>query len=207
MNYDVVLLDFDGTAFDTEESLFPVFLHGFEAIGRKCSPEDAAEYMHHSLAQAAMMAKLTEDEIKPWAEEIVRALDYEDSLSLVKIFPETKEFVAKLDELGVKMAIVTGNLSGHAWSLLKRFGISHSFQAVIGNDEYKKTKPDAEPCLNALKALGVEPSSRCVYIGDSLQDVECAHNAGIDGILIDRHDHHPDFVGKKIKSLLDIFNE
>lgn len=203
--YDVYLLDFDGTTFDTSESLFPVFLHGFEAIGKKCTPEDARHYMHFSLPQAAKMANLSEEEFVPWAEEICRALDYEDSLSLVKIFPETKEVVLRLHSKGKKLGIVTGNLSDHVKKLLERFDLADIFTVIVGSDIYTRSKPDREPIDIALKRLGVDSSS-AVYVGDSLQDVECGHNAGIDAILVDRNDEHPDFAGEKIKSLRQLFS-
>ncbi|MDO5329949.1 MAG: HAD family hydrolase [Bacillota bacterium] len=203
--YDVYLLDFDGTTFDTSESLFPVFLHGFEAIGKKCTPEDAREYMHHSLPQAAKMANLSEEELTPWAEEICRALDYEDSLSLIKIFPETFEVVSKLHSQGKKLGIVTGNLSDHVRKILGRFGLDSAFPVIVGSDVYKKSKPDREPIDIALRMLGVDGAS-AVYVGDSLQDIECGHNAGIDAILVDRNDEHPDFGGEKIKSLRQLFS-
>ena len=56
--YDVYLFDFDGTLCDTGESLGPVFMHGFEAIGMSCKKEDALEYMHHSLKETQSNSSL-----------------------------------------------------------------------------------------------------------------------------------------------------
>ena len=44
-----------------------------------------------------------------------------------------------------------------------------------------------------IKTIGVEPA-QCVYIGDSLYDVQAAKNAGIDGILLDRKGKMPDSI-------------
>lgn len=203
--YDIYLFDFDGTTFDTSESLFPVFLHGFEAIGKKCTPEDARMYMHHSIAQAAKMSGLTQEEIIPWSGEIIRALDYQDSLDLIKIFPETKETIIRLKNAKKRMAIVTGNVPSHCQKILKMFQLDGIFETIVGAGDYKHSKPDGEPCSIALSRLG-RKNETAVYVGDSLQDIESAHNAGIDGILIDRNNEHPDFKGEKISSLLQLFS-
>lgn len=206
IDYDVVLLDFDGTLLDTRESLYPVFKRGFEAIGRTCSKEEAAEFMHHSLEQAVIMAGIPKEEVPAWGDAIMEALDSEESFKLIKIFPDTKWLLGQLKELGIKTAIVTGNTSKHVRKVLSFFDMGDYFDVVIGHDEYKNGKPDGEPCLTALKALGVAPSNRCVYIGDSMQDIGSGHNAGIEAILIDRNNAHPDFKGRKIKEFKELFH-
>ena len=50
-NYDIYLFDFDGTTFDTKESLVPVFKSAFAAIGMDCTPEQAHHYMHQNVLQ------------------------------------------------------------------------------------------------------------------------------------------------------------
>ena len=54
-NYDIYLFDFDGTTFDTKESLVPVFKSAFAAIGMDCTPEQAHHYMHQNVLQTLFL--------------------------------------------------------------------------------------------------------------------------------------------------------
>ena len=53
--------------------------------------------------------------------------------------------------------------------------------AVISGDTTAKQKPDPEPVWYAMKALGVE---QAIMIGDSINDIAAAKNAGIPAICV-----------------------
>ena len=57
-----------------------------------------------------------------------------------------------------------------------------------------------------MELSGNPDKNECIYIGDSLQDVACAENAEIDGILIDRKGEYADYSGKKILSLKELYD-
>ena len=199
-NYDTYLFDFDGTLFDTAKSLGPVFRMGFQAIGMDCKDEDALTYMHMSLQEAAKIAGVPDERFVDFVMGILKALDDESSLKMIEIFPESEEVVRALAKQGKNIGIASGNGGSHIRLVLSRFGMDDLFTAISGSDEYKNGKPSAEPILLALSKLGIS-GENAVYVGDSLQDVKCAENAKIDGILVDRKNEHPDFAGTKIESL------
>ena len=201
--YDVYLFDFDGTLCDTGESLGPVFIHGFNAIGMDCKPEDALEYMHHSLLEVAEMRGITKEQWPPFVEAIVKALDFEDSLRLIKLFPETVEVLRALKAKGKKMGIVSNNTVTHIQLVLKQFGLTDLFEVYSGSDVVAVPKPAADPILYALDKFGIEPSHNVVYVGDFLQDVACGNNAHVDAILIKRDgdSNHKDVISN-LKELL-----
>ena len=202
--YDVYLFDFDGTLCDSAKSLGPVFVHGFEAIGMKCEPEDALEYMHYSLKETADKRGVREDQWQPFVDEIVRALDYEDSLRLISFFPETAEVIKELARRGKRMAVVSNNTVGHINLVLERFGLSGIFEVISGSDVVSKFKPEPEPILYVLDKLGLSSGSNIVYIGDSDQDVECGKRAHVDVILINRAgDRRGDNVIADLKELFE----
>lgn len=184
--YDVYLFDFDGTLCDSGESLGPVFMHGFEAIGMSCKPEDALEYMHHSLKETADARGITEEQWIPFVEAIIEALDFEDSIKLITLFPETIEVIKELKARGKKLGIVSNNTVKHIKLVLDRFDLNDYFEVFSGSDVVSESKPSAEPILYALRKLGVKVGPNVVYVGDSLQDVTCGNNAHVDAILIKR---------------------
>ena len=184
--YDVYLFDFDGTLCDSGESLGPVFVHGFEAIGMSCRPEDALVYMHHSLQETAAMKGVSKEQWPIFVEAIIKALDFEDSLKLIKMYPESIEVLRSLKAKGKRLGIVSNNTTIHIALVLKQYGLNDIFDVLSGSDVVTKAKPFAEPIFYALEKLGIEPSENVVYIGDSNQDIECGNNAHVDAILIKR---------------------
>ena len=49
-SYDVYLFDFDGTLFDTLDSLVGVYKTALRSVGYDCTKEDAAKYMHFCIS-------------------------------------------------------------------------------------------------------------------------------------------------------------
>jgi len=202
--YDCYLFDFDGTTFDTKESLVPCYQYGFNAIGMSCTPEECSTFMHMSLSQAAALKGVPQEKLQDFIKAIVVGLDIEESLRLVKPFEELTEVINRLRRDNKIMGFVSGNCENHMHGILKRMEIDHLFGCVVGNESYKHPKPDGEPILVAMDRLNFSDKSKVVYIGDSLQDVAAAKSAGIDGILIDRDNSHPEFEGIKIKNLREL---
>lgn len=60
---------------------------------------------------------------------------------------------------------------------LERYGLDNAVRYVVGRDSVATEKPDPEPLLRAVEALGV-PAERTLFIGDSKRDHETAERAG-----------------------------
>lgn len=61
---------------------------------------------------------------------------------------------------------------------LERHRLADRVDAVVGRDSVSTHKPDPEPLLAALRAMGVEPSS-AEFVGDSERDEVAARRAGV----------------------------
>ena len=94
--YDTYLLDFDGTLFDSKESLRPVFRQGFGKLGIEVTDEECEVFMHHTLLQSAQMKNVPESRFRELLEAITIALDSEESLSLIKPFSDTVYLISEL---------------------------------------------------------------------------------------------------------------
>ncbi len=201
--FSAYLFDFDGTLFDTRESLLPVWHYAFEKVGiYGISSELCEEFMHHPLMYAA--EKTGVKDVPAFFQAVLESLDFPENIASIKMFPDTVAVVSTLYRKNLPLGIVSSNFSGHIQKTLVSKGMEFYFQALSCSDQYKKGKPDAEPCLYCLKKMGLSPSKSICYVGDSLQDVECAQRAGLVGILLDRENKHPDFPGLKIASLYEL---
>jgi len=199
--YSVYLFDFDGTLFDTLESLYPVYRYGFAAVGMSVTNAECDHFIHISLSQSAAAKKMPEADYPVFRKAIGVGLNLEDSLSLIKVFPDALDTVRALRARGAKIGIVSGNNEDHMKIVLERFHALDLFDEITGNESFKNPKPSAEPCLAAIAKLGLKPSSDIIYIGDSLQDVESGHAAKIDALLIDRSNLYPNYHLPKLQSL------
>jgi len=58
------------------------------------------------------------------------------------------------------------------------------FGALVGAGDAARDKPDAAPLLMALAAIGVAPSPRVWYVGDTAVDMQAARAAGCRAVLL-----------------------
>lgn len=198
------LFDFDGTLFNTLNSLVGVYQEGFKAIGQSCSKEETSEYMHFSLKDTAKLRKLTPEQTETFINKINEALDYPCYLKQVEIYPDAIPTIKALSKEGRLIGLVSGNTEKHIHLVLKEFGIEKYFQMVVGASPLRRGKPSGDPIFAALKCWPQLLAKDVVYVGDSLQDPETAHNGGVFGVLLDRRSEYSEYTEMKVSSLRDL---
>jgi phosphoglycolate phosphatase len=83
---------------------------------------------------------------------------------------------------GWTLAICTNKPHAVTTRLLADLGIDHHFAAVLGGDSLPVGKPDPEPVLAVLRAVGGD-GRRSVIVGDHANDLAAGQAAGIATIL------------------------
>lgn len=202
--YKGYLFDFDGTLFNTLHSLIGVYQEGFKAIGQTCTEEQTSEYMHFSLKETAKRRNLTEEDTKSFISKINEALDYPCYLKQIEIFSDAIPTIKALSQEGRLIGLVSGNTEKHIHLVLEEFGLSKYFQMAVGASPLRRGKPSGDPIYAALKSWPQLSSQDVVYVGDSLQDPETAHNGGVAGVLLDRRGEYSEYTEAKIASLRDL---
>lgn len=201
-NFKFAIFDFDGTLVDSAASMVPIYRNSLKAVGEDCTAAEAREYMHHSLLQVIRMRGMSDEkQIASFVKEIIRQVDLPENVALIETYSETISVLKSLKERGMKLAIVSGNSSTHIREYLSKEGIADSFVTIVGNDVCPTPKPAPDPLLMAMQAAPEFTKEEVIYIGDSLQDVECAKNAGVTGILLDRCNEHSSFAGERARDL------
>ena len=204
-SYDIYIFDFDGTLCDSRDSLYHVFRDSFAAVGiYGITDEQCVEYMHHSLKKVAGWHGIEGERYEIFLQACIDSLAKPETFEKSKTFDDTFETLGILKNRGKTIAISSGNTTKHIKDVAAFLGWPDYFSAYMGSDIYTHPKPDKEPIWMCLDLLHDRPGPHVCYVGDSMQDVESAKNAGVDGILIDRENRFPDFDGIKIKSLKDI---
>lgn len=88
------------------------------------------------------------------------------------------QFLATMQQLGVKMAVVTNKPIKFVAPLLEELKIDQYFQWIIGGDSLPQKKPSPEPLLYVLDKAKVE-REQALFVGDSRNDVRAAKAANI----------------------------
>ncbi|MFZ2448569.1 MAG: HAD family phosphatase [Syntrophobacteraceae bacterium] len=138
------------------------FLHAFREGGRELDPE-TLEIMIE--AKGNVLQKLIEQG--------------------VPTFPGVVELVRDIEAHGLPMAVASGALGHEVRAFIKSLGLSGAFCAVVAADDVKKSKPDPETYVLALRRLreargwaALDPAS-CVAIEDTPAGIHSARAAGL----------------------------
>ena len=84
----------------------------------------------------------------------------------------------ELAEQSVPVGVCSLNCEAACRIALETHGLADDVDAVVGRDSVATHKPDSEPLLATLEALGVDPEN-ALFIGDSPRDKETADRAGV----------------------------
>lgn len=206
--YNYYYFDFDGTLANSFPSLIHPFQVAFATENVFLSEDDVKELMHMAFIQMCDKLGIHDEKKMVHVYEVMNVeMNKDEEISKITIFPEAKETLAYLKEHHKRIAVVSGNHTDYIHRVMEIHHLKEYFDFYVGGNSTKEPKPYPEPLLKAMELSNNPSKSECVYIGDSLQDPECAKNAGIDGILIDRKREYPDYPSQKILSLKELFYE
>ena len=110
---------------------------------------------------------------------------YLQTLEVLPIYADTVEFLAKLQELAVKMAIVTGAILPEVTIVLERAGLANYFELLVTGEDIKESKPAPDGYLLALERLKARhpdwhlQASECLAIEDTYVGIIASKQAGI----------------------------
>jgi len=93
-----------------------------------------------------------------------------------------KQILQKLSEKYLT-GIVTGRPKEEAAIPLRKAGVEDYFKAVVAMEDCEgKGKPNPFGILLCLEKLGAQATKDACYVGDALDDIRAAKNAGITAI-------------------------
>jgi beta-phosphoglucomutase len=120
-----------------------------------------------------------------------------------RLFDDVMPALQSLASMGLPMAVIS-NFGTHLRDLLDRFELLGFFDPIIVSAEVGIAKPDRR-IFDLLAEKVNLPRHRLLYVGDHIgDDIEGAQSAGLDAVLIDRRNHHPDAPCPRISSLTEL---
>lgn len=179
MNFKYAIFDLDGTCLDSMwlwEEVDREFLgrRGFEV------PDDYLEAI--SIIGFLEAAKYTiarfglkespKEIMEEWTQLAIKKYEQEVGLK-----PGVKDYMAKLKERGVKMAVATASFREMFMPALKNNGIYEMFEAFVTVGDVGKSKAFPDVYLEAAKLLGASPKETVVF-EDVFEGINTASKAG-----------------------------
>ena len=99
-----------------------------------------------------------------------------------KLFGDTAELIAELEQRNIKWGIVTNKPHRFTVPLMQALGYAYRAACLVSGDTCAHAKPHPEPMLRACEIIGVMPA-QCLYLGDDLRDMQAANASGMRGII------------------------
>ncbi len=184
--FRVVGFDLDGTLLDTSGDLAAAVNDALASVGRPTLSVEAIRPMigggsRHMLAQGMQATGgCTDAELDVLTARLLGY--YEANIAVhTRPFPGVLDALDALVARGVTIGVMTNKVEHLAVKLLDALGLSARFAAVIGGDTVGQGKPAPEPILEMVRRCG---GGRAAFVGDSIYDIEGAHNAGLPAVAV-----------------------
>ena len=175
-----LVFDFDGLICDTEtlayESVRRVFLdHGADlpleawlpVVGAAAAPDWVAvleEAVGRSLDRTTLSA--------------ARLAHDAELVAVLAILPGVAALLDAAHAAGVPCGLASNSPRSWVAGHVERLGLEGCFEVVVTVDDVARPKPDPEPYLTAVAAMGATPAT-AVGLEDSIIGLTAAHRAGL----------------------------
>jgi len=142
------------------------------------TPEECAKTIGLPLEECFTSIIPMTDEMGKKCTETYRLIFNDNNIpGAVTPFPGVIETLKKLHEKGHTITIASSRSHHSLENFVKELELQEYITYVLGADDTKKAKPDAEPVLKTLKHLG-EETTNTIVVGDTKFDILMGRNAG-----------------------------
>ena len=228
--YRVVTFDVGGTLLRSDPTPAEIYATHLSRLGKPVRADEAGPVFSDAWAEMQNRIPAGEDRYSSvpggerawWGEfvrEVIVRLDHDapwekllDELytafandAVWKVFPTARTTLDTLAERGVRLAVIS-NWDRRLPEILQKLDLAAAFEIVTVSAIEGVEKPAPEIFQRTLDRMGVSPE-QALHIGDSPQeDYAGAERAGLDALLIDRHDLFVEEPYRRITSLQEILD-
>lgn len=181
-----VLMDMDGTLFDTEHLSTQGWLKAGRQMGYPMTKEQIWSFRGRGRdANCELFRRWFGPDAPYWAVRQVRTEYVEDWIAQhgVPLKPGLYEMLEYFKESGLKTCLATGTAREAASGYWAKTKVLEYLDATLCGDEVVHTKPDPEMFLTAAKLVQTPPEE-CIVLEDSPNGAEAAKRAGCHLIVI-----------------------
>lgn len=191
-----IIFDWDNTLANTWPIIYRALYDTFAEYGKEPWTLEETKHRVHRSMRDAFPGIFGED----W-EEAGKAYQKhykKHQFDTLEALPHAGELLDFLKPQDIYMAIVSNKRGENLRREVSHLAWDHYFQKIVGADDAESDKPSVAPITLALQGSNI-PLSRDVWlVGDTITDMECAHNSGLlpifygdDDPTSDRYSHCP----------------
>jgi phosphoglycolate phosphatase len=185
----LVVFDLDGTLLDTHADLVESLNYTIEALDlAPLTYDDLTHLVGHGaqvMIERACKLRgytLAPEGLPPLLERFIA--HYTDNMpGATTPYPGLIEAMDQLKAAGYGLAVCTNKMEALALKLIERLNLTSYFDAITGGDTFTVRKPDARHLTGTVERAGGD-LARTVMIGDSINDILVARNAGVPSIAV-----------------------
>ena len=216
MRKKLIIFDFDGTLGDTRRTIVTTMqmtIKELQLAGR--SDDECAATIGLPLVGCfkAMFPDLQTEQIQLCADTYRRIFNENQRIIKPQAFPHVVETLSALKEQGFTLTIASSRSHASLSELTKDMGIADNISYLIGADDVEKAKPNPEPVIKTLAAMGAD-ASQTLVVGDMNVDILMGLNAGAmtcgvtygNGTRKELEDAGADYIINSIDELIEITN-
>ncbi len=175
-----ILWDMDGVIVDSGEFHYAAYV---KVLAKRGVTLDRERYYGSLFGRRNwdilrdVLGDLPDDEIRAIAEDKERTFR-ELVKGKISALPGAKELLQRAHEAGLKQSIVSSTPRENIELIVKSLGVGGWLDAIVGEEDSERGKPDPQPFTTAADRLGV-PYEQCVVIEDAPEGVEAGKNGGM----------------------------
>ena len=180
MNIRLVIFDFDGTICDTRRCIVTTMQQTQQACGLPVASEKTCASTIGLPLKGCFMhiySNLTDAEADECADTYRRIFEANKKELVPTLFPNVADTLKWLKDNGITMSIASSRSSKSIRDFLSGLGIIDDIAYILGAEDVTKPKPDAEPVLKTLDALGFS-ADEALVVGDMPFDILMGATAG-----------------------------
>lgn len=208
MKYKAILFDFDGTIADTAPGIVHTMCVTFAHLGMPI-PDEAAmrATIGLPLSKALQQANHLSDADAALAADTYRQFFKSCEAGLITLFPQVKETLQQLREMGMRMAIVTSRNVESLQLVLSTHHIADYFEILVTNNDGLPHKPAPDMVLHLLNRMEIS-ADQTLVVGDTTFDILMGNGAKCHTCAVTYGNHtRPMLLTAQPTYMIDSFNE
>lgn len=183
---DYIFFDLDGTLTDSEAGIKDSLRITLEHYGVHKTDEELVPFLGPALWESLPKYAGFKEEDVPGAVEIFRKHYNEIGIFNNKVYPGVVELLEKLKAAGKHIVLATGKPEVQANIVLNHFDLAKYFEFIGGSTLDVSRSKKGQVIAHAIKNLGLkdEDKSRIIMVGDRDNDINGAHENGLEVIAV-----------------------
>ena len=177
-----VLFDWDNTLIDSWATIREAMNAALAAMGHETwTLDQTRERVRRSLREVfpEMFGDRWEE-----ARDVFYSRFREVHVNMLAPMKGAEALLRLLASRGVYLGVVSNKLGEHLRCEAAHLGWGELFGRIVGANDAERDKPAPQPVALALSGSDIAPGGDVWFVGDTGIDLECARNAGCQGILI-----------------------